>query len=604
MMHDTGVRRRIRSVAAAAVGASWLLWANSLPAATAPGPLVPVFADQARAAGLNFTHFNGMSGELYFPENMGSGVALLDYDHDGDLDVFAVQGNMLGPGKTLKDAIFPPPQGEELTDRLYRNDSTTDAKGHVHLHFTDVTRQAGIHSHGYGMGVAVGDINNDGWPDIYVTNFGHNQLWLNRGDGTFTDVTAKAGVDDARWSVSAAFVDYDRDGYPDLFVANYVDYNFANAKPCRSTTSARDYCSPLVYDPVPDRLFHNRGDGTFEDVTEKSGIAKHFGNGLGVVIADFDSNGWPDIYVANDGMANNLWMNHGDGTFDDDGMLAGAAVNMDGKPEASMGVDAADFDGDGDIDLFMTHLTRETNTLYVNDGSGWFEDQTVDMGLAGPSFDYTGFGTGWKDLNNDGWLDLFSANGAVTLIPAEVRAGDKYPLHQRNQVFLNLGKGRYRDVSAEAGKVFELSEVSRGAAFGDIDNDGDTDIVVSNNSGPLRLLVNTNGNRNHWLGLRLTDPRGCVDCVGARVRLLRPGGRDLVRLAHRDGSYGSSNDPRVLFGLGSEHAPVTVRVHWPDGTREEWDDLSADRYHALRKGNGKPVPAAATSTPSGTHKGS
>ncbi len=550
---------------------------GSLSAAADDG----LFVDVTDSAGLAFHHFNGMSGELYFPEMMGSGVGLLDYDGDGDLDVYLVQGHMLG-GKPLSDATFEPRHPVPLTDRLFRNDSTAGR-----LRYVDVTEDSGLAATGYGMGVAVGDYDNDGRPDLYVSNFGNNQLWRNRGDGRFEDVTAAAGVDDPRWSVSVAWFDFDRDGWLDLYVGNYVDFSFENAKPCRSSTSARDYCSPLVYQPLVDSLFRNRGDGTFEDVSLQAGIRGDFGGALGVIGADFNGDGWQDIYVANDGVPNQLWINGRDGRFANDAILAGAGVNMDGSPEASMGVDAADFDGDGDEDLFMTHLARETNTLYVNDGQGWFEDRTVTMGLAGPSFPMTGFGTGWIDYDNDGWLDLLVVNGAVTAIEAQMLAGDPLPLRQPNQLFRNLGEDRFVDVSIEAGSAILTPRVSRGAAFGDLDNDGDTDVIVSNNAGPARVLENRVGARNRWLGLRLLTGDPGRDAIGARVSL--SGDPSLWRRVRTDGSYASASDARILFGLGSRSAAEhSVRVLWPDGSEERFDGLQDGRYHTLRQGEGAP----------------
>jgi hypothetical protein len=535
-----------------------------------------LFADATGPSKLSFEHFNGMSGALYFPEMMGGGVALLDYDGDGDLDVYLVQGQMLGD-KPVSEATFAPRYPLPLTDRLYRNDLEDGV-----LSFTDVTRDSGLRAEGYGMGVAAADYDNDGDVDVYVTNYGSNQLWRNVGDGKFEEVTDQAGVDDAGWSVSAAWVDYDRDGWLDLYVGNYVDYSFTNSKPCRSSTSARDYCSPLVYEPQVDSLFRNRGDGSFEDVSESSGIRKAYGGALGVVAADFDGDRWPDIYVANDGVANQLWINGAGGTFSDEAVMAGVAVNMDGSPEASMGVDAADFDGDGDEDLFMTHLSRETNTLFINDGKGWFEDRTVAMGLANPSFAYTGFGTAWFDYDNDGWLDLLVANGAVTRIEDQLMAKEPYPLRQPNQLFRNRGDGRYREVTAEAGPAFALSLVSRGAAFGDLDMDGDSDVVIANNAGPAQLLLNMTGDSSNWVGLRLLTADGVRDAYGARVVL--EGDRPLWRRSRADGSYASSNDPRVLFGLGEVTTDkVSVRVIWPDGREERFPDLAVGRYHALRQ---------------------
>ncbi len=542
-----------------------------------------LFTEVGTSAGIDFVHFNGMSGELYFPEMVGSGAALFDYDNDGDLDIYLVQGNMLGRNKTLKDALIKP-NDPALTDRLYRNDTVLE-KDETRFKFTDVTSKTGIKATGYGMGVAAGDINNDGWVDLYVTNFGSNQLWLNSGDGTFEDVTEKAGADDNRWSVSAAFVDYDRDGDLDLYVGNYVNFSFDNHKPCRSSTSARDYCSPLVYQPVTDRLFENKGNVTFEDVSKSAGITRVTGGALGVITADFNSDGWLDIYVANDGVANQLWINQGDGRFVDDAVLGGVAVNMDGKAEASMGVDAADFDGDGDEDLFMTNLARETNTLYVNDGTGWFVDRTVVLGLANTSFAFTGFGTAWFDYDNDGWLDILTVNGAVTIIESQVLAGELLPLRQINQLFHNDGKGAYREVTRSAGSVFKLSDVSRGAAFGDIDNDGDTDVLITNNSGPARLLENRAGNKNSWIGFDLRDETA-RQSLGAHVAVRVNSNWRRLR-SRSDGSYASSNDPRILFGLNGASSAVLVQVDWPDGSKEEWSDLAAGQYHELRRGSGR-----------------
>ena len=545
-----------------------------------------LFVDVTAASGLEFVHFNGMSGELYFPEMMGSGVAVFDYDGDDDLDVYLVQGQMLGDAG-IAAATFPPPAEPPLTDRLFRNDGPDDDGD---PQFTDVTDAAGLAAAGYGMGVAAGDYDGDGHVDLYVTNFGPNQLWRNLGNGRFEDVTARAGAADDRWGVSAAWLDYDRDGLLDLYVGNYVEYTLDNAKPCRSSTSARDYCSPKVYEPSVDSLFRNRGDGTFEDASVAAGIRQAYGGALGVIAADFNGDRWQDLYVANDGVANQLWINQRDGTFADDAMLAGVAVNMDGSPEASMGVDAGDFDGDGDEDIFLTHLARETNTLYINDGQGWFEDRTVAMGLANPSFAYTGFGTAWIDDDNDGWLDLFAVNGAVTLIDAQLRAGEPHPLRQRNQLFRNLGDGRYREISDEAGPAFAVSLVSRGAAFGDLDNDGDTDVVIGNNAGPARVLLNARGQSAGWLGLRLVTGEPGRDAYGARAALLRDGAAPLWRRVRADGSYASSNDPRIVFGLGETDGGLrAVRVIWPDGSEALYDDLAIGRYHTIRRAPGIPT---------------
>ena len=411
----------------------------------------PLFTDAAADSGLDFTHWNGMSGEYYFPEMTGQGAALLDYDNDGDLDVYMVQGGLLGPGKKRADAMFPYQGAWPPSDRLFRNDLGAPAEktGERGLKFTDVTAESGLAkiATGYGMGVATGDFNNDGFTDLYVTNYGSNQLLRNQGDGTFRDVTSAAGVDDPSWSTSAAFFDFDRDGWLDLFVTNYVVFDLGRNPECFAPSSRRDYCGPSAFPGVADRLWRNRGDGTFEDVSVRSRIGAEKGAGLGVVAADFDGDGWLDLYVANDGEPNHLWLNQRDGTVRDEALLAGVAVNREGEPEASMGVSAADFDGDGDDDLFMTHLMSETNTLYVNDG-GLFEDRTLETGLAAGSLTFTSFGTAWFDVDNDGWLDLMIANGAVKGVEALAREGDLYPLDQPNQLLLNVGGRRFEDASA------------------------------------------------------------------------------------------------------------------------------------------------------------
>ncbi len=555
-----------------------------------PGPAPGAwFTDGAAAAGLDFAHFNGMSGEYYSAEIMGPGGALLDFDNDGDLDVYLVQGQMLGPGKTLADALFAPPAGSGSTpgDRLYRNDLQVHANGTRTLRFTDVTARSGLGIRAYGMGVATGDVDNDGWVDIYRTGLGANHLFRNNGDGTFADVTERAGANDPRWSVSASFVDYDRDGWLDLYVGNYVDPRLEDRIECFNRTGEKDYCGPKRYVPVPDRLLRNRGDGTFADATADALQGGEYGPALGVVAADLDGDGWQDLYVANDGEPNQLWLNQRDGTFLNGAWLAGVAVNRDGNAEGSMGVDAGDFDADGDDDLFMTHIATETNTLYVNDGSGLFDDRTARVGLGPPSLPYTGFGTAWFDVDNDGWLDLLIANGEIRTREALVRVADPFPLHQRNQLFRNLGNGRFEEVGADAGSTFRVSEVSRGAVFGDVDNDGDSDVLLTNNNGPVRLLINQVGQRNRWVGLRLLGEDGRRDMLGARVAVFRDGGPALWRRAHTDGSYVSANDPRVLVGLGRAATIDLVRVVWPGGSVEEWADVDTNRWTTLLEGTGR-----------------
>ena len=545
---------------------------------------VEIFTGVAEQTGIDFVHFNGMSGNYYYPEMIGPGGALFDYDNDGDLDVFLVQGSMLGPGKSLADALFPPRPPLPVKSRLYRNDLKADANGRPTLGFTDATDQSRIDARGHGMGVAAGDFDNDGWVDLYITNFGPNQMWRNEGDGTFANVTEKTGTDDQRWSISAAFLDFNRDGWLDLYVANYVNFSFTNVEKCVSHSGAVDYCGPLNFDPVPERLFRNRGDGTFEDVSATSRIASEYNGALGVSCADFNGDGWIDIYVANDGRVNHLWINQRDGTFRNEGMLAGTALNQHGMAESSMGVDAGDFDNDGDEDLFMTHLMGQTNTLYVNDGNGWFDDRSLETGLSAPSLPYTAFGTAFFDYDNDGWLDLLVGNGKVRTIEGLARV----PLHQTNQLFRNLGNGKFEETTEQAA-IFKVSEVSRGAAFGDVDNDGDTDVLIANNNGPARLLINNVGSRNHWLGLRMTGEKGKRDIFGMRVAVFRPGAPTLWRRVRADGSYCSANDPRVLIGLGKSGAVSEVRAYWLSGRVEKWTGLQIDRYTTLREGTGEEV---------------
>ena len=555
-------------------------------AGRADAPAGEWFVERAKETGLDFVHFNGMSGEVYYPEIMSPGVGLLDYDNDGDLDVYVVQGQMLGPGKTVKDATFPP--SGDLRDRLFRNDLAVGADGARTLRFTDVTAQSGIDVRSYGMGVAVGDIDNDGFVDIYRTGLDRGTMLRNNGNGTFADITAKAGVDNRdRWSVPAAFVDVDRDSLLDLFVGNYLIYSISADLDCLSVTGQSDYCPPNSYRAQPSRLFRNRGNGTFEDITTRALTGGAYGPALGISTADFDGDGWMDIYVGNDGQANQLWMNQRDGTFKDTAFVAGAAVNGAGNAEASMGIDAGDFDNDGDEDIFITNWMAQMNILYLNTGGGVFEDRKAASGLGPPSLAKTGFGTAWFDYDNDSWLDLLAVNGSVAIIEAQARAKDPFPLRMRNQLYRNLGTGRFEDVSPRAGKAFQLEEVGRGAGFGDLDNDGDTDVVIGNAAGPLRLLVNDIGNRNHWVGLRLVGADRKRDMLGARVWIQRSSGPALMRRVRFDGSYASGNDSRVLVGLGTATERPRIRVQWPDGKTEEWADVAIDRYTTLAQGSGK-----------------
>ncbi len=474
--------------------------------------------------------------------------------------------------------------------------------------FVDATRSAGIEAvhrgefamdgvEGYlGVGQAWGDYDNDGWVDLYVLNLGANQLWRNEGDGTFSDRTEASGAADPRWSVAAAAADYDGDLDLDLFVVNYLNFSLATHKTCLTERGEVDYCLPSAYQPAPDALLVNDGSGRFGDATVAAGLAAaRPGNGLGILAADLDGDRRLDFYVANDLMPNHLWLNRGNGELVEDGLISGAALNADGEAEASMGVTAGDYDGDGDPDLFLTHFHRETNTLYRNDsqpGSAQFRDRTNATDLGRPSWDATAFGTAFVDLDNDGWLDLAAVNGAVTFAAGRPRTkDDPFPLDQPNQAFLNVadGAGGRRFEPAAAGLLDgETPFVSRGLAAGDVDNDGDTDLVITNNNGPARLLLNQAGTEGDWIGVApvLGAARGRRPASGVTVRVHRAGAPPLVRLAGGGGSYASWGDPRVTVPAGGPKVD-RIEVQWTDGTTEEWPAPPPRAYTSLVRGSGE-----------------
>jgi hypothetical protein len=581
----------ISRVAAVSLAMAWLAGCAGEPGASMPeapaqtSAAADWFTDEAEQSGLDFVHVNGASGEFYYPEILPPGVAMLDYDNDGDLDVYIVQGGRLGAGKPERDAVAAPNGPLPLKGRLYRNDLQVQPDGARQRHFTDVTEASGIDAAAYGLGVAAGDVDNDGWVDLLLTNFGPNRLYRNNGNGTFTDVTQQSGIRDesGRFAVSAAFVDYDRNGWLDLYIANNVNYTLKNETKCPNMAGSRDYCPPQIYGGQPDRLYRNVGHGRFVDVSAKALIGGRFGPALGIATADFNGDGWIDIYVANDGEDNLLWLNQRDGTLRETALLAGAAVTGEGKAEASMGVDAGDFDNDGDEDLIMTELTGEGSNLYVNDGAARFRDLSASSGLGSFSLPYTGWGTAWFDFDNDGWLDTLAVNGPI--VANEGRTGRSFPYDQRKVLFRNLGNLRFEDVTRRAGAAFALSEAGRGAAFGDVDNDGDVDVLVGNDAGRVRLLINNVGNRNHWLGLRLVGNDAHRDMLGARVTVSRKDGPKLWRRVRSDGSYGSANDPRVLVGLGASAERPEIQVTWPDGRIEQWTGVPIDRWTTLQQGS-------------------
>jgi enediyne biosynthesis protein E4 len=525
------------------------------------------FQDVSARSGLDFHHVRARTVHYWLPEIMSGGAAWLDYDGDGDLDLYLVQGG---------DVTGNLP--DRPRNRLYRNrgDGT----------FEDVTTAAGVGDQSYGMGCAVGDYDNDGDLDLYVTNVGPNVLYRNEGNGTFTDVTKTAGVGYNGWGTSAAFADYDNDGNLDLYVANYIDWSPEREISCYTGGKERDYCHPLNYNaPAVDVLYHNSGDGTFHDVTEHAGISKAKGNGLGVVHGDFNQDGRLDFFVANDSDPNQLWINNGDGTFVDQALMTGCAVNRIGMAEAGMGVIAFDLENDADLDLFVTHLRDEANIVFQND-HGLFEDITAKTGLGPPSYPYTGFGTAAADFNNDGELDIYVVNGRVSKV---LKALAEDPFAEPNLLFRGLGNGRFEQYSLKDGTSEPLIENSRAAAFGDYDNDGDVDIVIVNNGGRVRLLQNRVGAKGHWIMFRVVNRYGW-DAVGAKLCITAAGVKQWhqVQTAY---SYLASNDPRVHFGLGHADAVDDVTVIWPSGEKESFGRFQAGKVHILREGTATKIAA-------------
>ncbi|MFN7999067.1 MAG: CRTAC1 family protein [Bryobacteraceae bacterium] len=528
------------------------------------------FTDASKSAEIGFRHHSSHTGQKYLIETMGSGVAWFDYDGDGLLDLFFVNSAALQDPMPAGKA--PDKSDPRYWNRLYRN------KGHGV--FEDVTEKAGLKGSSYGMGVAVGDYDNDGRPDLYITGFGGNQLYHNEGDGTFKDVTIQAGVGGGGWSVGTAFLDYDGDGRLDIVVARYLDWDFSKNIWCGpEKVHERGYCHPNAFRPITHLLYHNEGGGKFRDMSLSSGIAAHPGKGLGVAINDTDGDGRPDILIANDSEAEQLFRNNGDGTFKEIGLESGVAYNSKGSSFAGMGVDWNDYNNDGWPDIFLDALSLQGYVLLRN-SRGDYEDVSDLAGLTAISMPYSGWGTKFVDFDNDGWKDLFIAQGHVMdTITADY---PMIPYRQRLMLLRNV-KGRFEDVSAHAGAAFSGSLAARGAAFGDFDNDGAVDIAVNTNDGPPVLLRNNGGNGNHWILINTVGDSSNRDGIGARIHITGESGQEQYGFVSTASSYLSASDKRVHFGLGSDRRLRQIEVRWPSGIVQVLKDIAADQVLTVRE---------------------
>jgi enediyne biosynthesis protein E4 len=544
------------------------LWPLRLPGS--PSIASPAFEEiPASASGITWAHVNGRSPEMYLPETVGPGCAFVDYDNDGWMDIYLVNS-----GKC--DFYDPDPP---LRNALYRNNRDGT--------FTDVTQKAGVTGNAYGMGVAAGDYDRDGFQDLYVTQYPHSILYHNNGDGTFTDVTAKAGVTAPGWATSAVWFDYDNDGRLDLFVCRFVDYDKAKNKWCGDRMkNDRFYCIPSVYDPAPSWLFHNNGDGTFTDVSKQSGIASSLGKAWGVVAMDINNDGRMDLFVANDTVQNFLFVNRGKGNFEEEALLAGVGYSSYGRARSGMGVDAADFDQDGWIDLFVANVDQEMYSIYHNNKDETFRDLALQTGIGSTTRLMSGWGLKFFDYDNDGNIDLLLCNGH----PDDKIEGRVYAVKYREPLLLfrNTGNG-FQNVGRESGPIFLKPIAGRGLALGDFDNDGSVDVLVAQNNDAPLLLRNNAGRRNHWLGLRLIGRKANIDAIGTEISYQAG---DLKRHVFKvgGGSYLSSHDPRVVLGLGPRSKIDWVEVKWPQpsGLVERFTELQADRYETLHEGEGEP----------------
>jgi enediyne biosynthesis protein E4 len=526
------------------------------------------FTDITTRSHIDFTQENSATSNKYLIETMGGGVALFDYDNDGRLDIFFANGALLSD--SMPDGKMPDKSNKKFWNRLYHQNADGT--------FTDVTERAGInglpHEY-YSMGVAVGDYDNDGFEDLYVTGYGGNILYHNNRDGTFTDVTEKAGVKGGGWSSSAGFFDYDNDGKLDLFVTRYIDWTFKTNRFCgeRPPNGVRSYCHPDNYDGLTNILYHNNGDGTFSDVSQKAGIANPHGKGLGVSFADYDGDGFTDVFVANDSVQCFLYHNNGNGSFTEVGLLAGVGYNEDGKTFAGMGIDFSDYDNDGLPDIVVTDLSNERYMLFRNEGTGTFRDVTNISGIGGATLPFSGWSTHLFDYDNDGWKDLFVAQSHVMDTIEKMSPNLRYlqpPLLLRNN------SGHF--VRVIAGEVFRQDWAGRGAAFGDIDNDGDTDLVVSNLGQKAYLLRNDGGNRSNWIGIQPVGTKSNRDGIGARIKVVSASGFTQYFTVNTAVGYLSASDKRVIAGLGKDSSAKLIEIRWPSGIVQKFEDVKARQY--------------------------
>jgi hypothetical protein len=523
------------------------------------------FEDLTPGSGVDFVHVSGHQDTFLMPEIMGGGGALFDMDNDGDLDLYLVQSGSLHE-----------PTASGGANQLYRNNGDGT--------FENITQDSGADNAGYGMGAAAGDYNNDGYIDLYITNVGANTLLRNNGDSTFTDVTQQANVGHQGWGTSALFLDYDRDGHLDLFATNYLNWSLATELDCYNHMGGKDYCSPQNYNaPAMDVLYRNNGDGTFTDVSAAAGLSADFGTGLGCVAADFNNDGWLDIFVANDGMKDQLWVNMRNGTFIDAALRTGCAVDLDGTEKAGMGVAVADLDDDADPDLIVCNLNQQSDSLYRND-NGYFADVTAIAGLGAVSRPFTRFGMGWHDFDHDGLLDLYQVNGRV-MQQAELYADDPYA--EPNLLFRGTANFKFEEVKPRGGTHPMISANGRAGLFGDIDNDGDTDIIVVNINGSVHIMRNVAPKQGEWITFSLVDAQGHpVEHAIVSVQL---GERRIYRESRSGSSYLAANDPRINIGLANATIAQGTTVRWPDGTIESFGDLGANQFITLRKGAGQPL---------------